>query len=89
MTMEVRLQTNEGETVYRKGVREITNGDEKVWLIFGDDVEATGAADVLAGESEEFPGGRIEVVKQQGEPSLQEQDDLVGEWADNNPVDDD
>lgn len=87
--MEVRLETEESETVYRKGVREITNGDDQVWLIFGEEARETGAADVLAGESEEFPGATIEVVKLEGETSLQEQDDLVGEWAEDHPIDTD
>lgn len=89
MTMEVRLENADGELVYRRGVREITNSDERVWLIFGEEAEETGAAEVLAGETEEFFDATIEVVKLEGETSLQEQDDLVGEWADNHPIDTD
>lgn len=81
MAMEVRLLTEEGERIYREGVREITNGDEKVWLAFGEEDEGTAASDVLTGDSESFPGATIEVVKLEGGQSIEEQDKIVGEFV--------
>ena len=89
MAMEVRLRMDDDEILYRTGVREITNGGNRVWLTFGEEAEETGAKHVLTGESEEFSDVTIEVVKLAGRTSLQEQDDLVGEWADNHPIDTD